>query len=78
VALKCCCCLHSTEASLKKQKINTSKRRKNLDDLIIVGMIGEREKPHQKKVEKLNELIEMRIQRKRRVKELMAKRAGSF
>jgi hypothetical protein len=49
-----------------------------LDDLIIVGNIGERESSHQKKVQKLNELIEMRIERKKRVKELMAKRAGAF
>jgi hypothetical protein len=52
--------------------------RKNLDDLIIVGKIGERERHHQRKVQKINELIEMRIERKRRVKELMAKRSGTF
>jgi hypothetical protein len=59
---------------LKKRKNNG----KNLDDLIIVGKIGEKEKPHRKKVQKINELIEMQIERKERVKELMAKRAGAF
>jgi hypothetical protein len=46
-----------------------------LEDLIIVGEMGERERSHQKKVQRLNELIEMRIKRKKRTKELMAKRA---
>jgi hypothetical protein len=49
-----------------------------LNNLIIIGKIGEKEKFHQKKVQKLNELIEMRIERKKRVKELIAKRAGAF
>jgi hypothetical protein len=40
--------------------------------------MGERERRHQKKVEKINELIEMRLERKKRVKELLAKRAGTF
>jgi hypothetical protein len=53
-------------------------KKKNLDDLIVVGEIGEREKSHQKKVQKVNELIEMRIERKINIKELMAKRAGTY
>jgi hypothetical protein len=49
-----------------------------LDDLVVVGEIGEREKSYQKKVQKVNELIEMRIERKIKIKELMAKRAGTY
>jgi hypothetical protein len=49
-----------------------------LDDLIIVGKMREEEMCHQKKVQKFNELIEMRMERKKRVKELIAKRAGTF
>lgn len=57
--------------------INTSDRR-DLDDLIIVGMEGEGGKRHRKKVQKINEIIEMRIERKKRIKELMTKRSGNF
>jgi hypothetical protein len=49
-----------------------------LDDLIIVGKRKEKKTPHQKKVQMLNELIQMRMERKKYVKELMAKRAGTF
>jgi hypothetical protein len=49
-----------------------------MDDLIVMGTMGEKEKRHRKKAQKLNELIEMRMQRKMQVKELMAKRAGTF
>lgn len=51
---------------------------KNLDDLIIVGKRKEKKNSHQKKVKMLNELIQMRMERKKCVKELMAKRAGTF
>lgn len=57
---------------MKKRKNNE----KNTDDLIIIGKIGEKKRSLQKKVQKLNELIEMRIEKKKRVKELIAKRAG--
>jgi hypothetical protein len=40
--------------------------------------MGEREKRHQKKVQRFNEMIEMRMERKKRVKELMAKRSGTL
>jgi hypothetical protein len=59
----------------KKRKINLSNS-KDLDDLIVVGMMGETEKRHRKKVREINELIEMRIKRKKEIKELMAKRSG--
>ena len=49
-----------------------------MDDLVIMGKIGERETSHQKKVQKIKELVEMRIERKKHVKELEAKRAGTF
>lgn len=49
-----------------------------MDDLIIVGKMREEEKSHQKKVQKFNKLIEMRMERKKQVKELIAKRAGAF
>jgi hypothetical protein len=61
----------------KKRKFNHSDK-KDLEDLIVVGEMGERERLHQKKVQRLNELIEMRMERKKRTKELMAKRAGTF
>jgi hypothetical protein len=48
-------------------------KKKNLDDLVVVGEIGEREKSHQKKVQKVNELIEMRIERKIKIKEFRVK-----
>lgn len=67
-------------------KVPSSKERgKNTDrsgwrnddaDLIVVRKRGEKENSHQKKVQKLNELIAMRVARKMRLKELMAKRAG--
>ena len=49
-----------------------------MDDLIIVGKMGERENLHRKKVQRLNELIEMRVERKKRIRELIDKRAGTF
>ena len=51
---------------------------KNLEDLIVVGSMGEMEKCHQKKVRKINDLLEMRMEKKKKIKELMAKRAGTF
>jgi len=68
-------------------KTPSSKERGNNDDglgwrndcsLIVVGKMGEKEISHQKKVQKLNELIAMRVARKMRLKELMEKRAGTF
>jgi hypothetical protein len=47
-----------------------------LDDLIVVGIGGGREKCRLKKI--LNELIEMRMGRKKQTQELMDKRAGTF
>lgn len=60
-----------------KKKIKALDR-KNLDDLIIIGKTGKRAKRHWKKVQELNELLEMRMERKKRIKELIAKRTGTF
>lgn len=46
--------------------------------LIVVGKGKEREISHQKKTQKLKEFIAMRVARKKRLKELMEKRAGTF
>jgi hypothetical protein len=61
----------------KKQVVN-SPRTKNFNDLIVVGIMGRMEKRHRKKVQKLNDLLEMRMEKKKQIKELMAKRAGTF
>jgi hypothetical protein len=47
-------------------------------DLAIVGQMGVEEISHQKRVQKINELMDMQMERKKRVKELMAKREGTF
>jgi hypothetical protein len=62
----------------EERKIGSSDGKKLSNDLVIVGKIGDKEITHQKKVQKLNELIKMRMERKKRVKELMAKRGGTF
>jgi hypothetical protein len=49
---------------------------RNDDSLIVVRKGGEKKNSHQKKVQKLNELIAMRVARKIRLKELMDKRAA--
>jgi hypothetical protein len=40
--------------------------------------MGEKEKRHQRKVQKLNELMDRRMERKKQIRELMAKRAGNY
>jgi hypothetical protein len=47
-------------------------------NLIVVGKTGENKISHGKKVEKLKELMFSRMERKKRVRELMAKREGRF
>ena len=47
-------------------------------NIVIVGMGGEKNASHQKKVQKLRQLIAMRMARKKRVEELMTKREGIF
>jgi len=67
-------------------KASSSKEREKKGDgsgwndsgLIIIGKRGEKEISHQKKVQKLKELIAMRVARKKRLEELMEKRAGVF
>jgi len=51
---------------------------KNLDVLIVMGTMGKKEKRHQRKVLRFKELMEMRIERKKKIKDLMAKRAGNY
>jgi hypothetical protein len=51
---------------------------RNDDGLIVVRKSGEKKNSHQKKVQKLKELIAMQVARKMRLKELMEKRAGTF
>lgn len=65
----------TTESSTEPKKGKTDGwTGKNLDDLIAVGKMREEEK-----VWKFNELIEMRMERRKHaVKELIAKRAGTF
>lgn len=58
--------------------MDVSYGKKQIYDLDVPGQASKGEISHQKRVQKLNELIESRIERKKRVKELMAKRAGNF
>jgi len=60
----------------KERKINGSE--KKFHDLTIVGIGREKGTSHQKKVQKLRQLMGMRLARKKRVEELMAKREGTF
>ena len=48
------------------------------NDLIIVGKTGDDEISHGKKVDKLKQSMFSRIEQKKRVGELMAKREGRF
>jgi hypothetical protein len=65
--------------SLKERGKNAdSSGWRNDDGLIVIRKRGEMDNSHQKKVQKVNELIAMRVARKMRLKELMEKRAGTF
>jgi hypothetical protein len=58
----------------KKGKLGSS----DGNDLITIGKTGENENFHQKRVDKQKELMVSQIERKKRVRELMAKREGGF
>ena len=58
----------------KEKKISSQK----LDNLIIVGTGEGKDMSHRKKVQKLRQLMAMRVARKKRVEELMTKRKGTF
>ena len=62
--------------SEKERKFSVSKEKSG--DLVIVGTGGGKDASHKKKVQKLRQLIAMRVAREKRVEELMAKREGIF
>lgn len=63
---------------LRKIQGRNGSNERSFGSLIITGKGGEREISHKKRVESLTELISMRVERRRKVRELMAKRAGTF
>lgn len=59
-----------------ENEVNSNSR--DFGHLVIVGKRGEKEISHQKRVKTLTDLIAMRVVQREKVRELMAKRAGTF
>ena len=68
----------SKERGKNADTVSSGSSWRNDVDLIVVRKRGEKEYSHQKKAQRLNELIAMRVARKMRLKELVEKRAGTF
>jgi hypothetical protein len=70
---------HGLYPPKNERKLNGSdSSEEKFGDIVIVGTGGEKDTSYKKKVQKLRQLIAMRVARKKRVEELMAKREGTF